>query len=106
TLFHQTYEDFQLNSFLGTSFVVRSIPEVVSQGVDAELMWQPVAVDGLMLQGGLMYADTTYADDIPGADFAPGGQLYKLPGNQASFAPEWSGTASATYEWGFGADLV
>src|SRR5690606_23460430 len=25
-LFHQTYEDFQLNSFLGTSFVVRSIP--------------------------------------------------------------------------------
>jgi len=106
TLFHQTYEDFQLNSFLGTSFVVRSIPEVVSQGVDAELMWQPAAVDGLMLQGGLMYADTTYADDIPGADFAPGGQLYKLPGNQASFAPEWSGTASATYEWGFGADLV
>ncbi|HSM11772.1 MAG TPA: TonB-dependent receptor, partial [Lysobacter sp.] len=34
TLFHQTYSDFQLNSFLGTSFVVRSIPEAVSQGVD------------------------------------------------------------------------
>ena len=40
TLFHQTYEDFQLNSFLGTSFVVRSIPEVVSKGIDTELLWQ------------------------------------------------------------------
>jgi iron complex outermembrane recepter protein len=106
TLFHQTYDDFQLNSFLGTSFVVRSIPEVVSQGVDAEILWQPAAVEGLMLQGGLMYADTTYGDDIPGADFAPGGQLYKLPGAQMSFAPEWSGSLSATYEWGFGNDLV
>ena len=35
TLFHQEYEDFQLNSFLGTSFVVRSIPEVTSSGLDA-----------------------------------------------------------------------
>ena len=106
TLFHQTYEDFQLNSVLGTSFVVRSIPEVVSKGVDAELMWQPAAIRGLVLQGGLMYADTTYSDEIPGADFAPGGQLYKLPGAQASFAPEWSGTAAVTYEWDFGADLM
>ncbi|HRD78702.1 MAG TPA: glycosyltransferase, partial [Hyphomicrobiaceae bacterium] len=28
TLFHQEYSDFQLNSFLGTSFVVRSIPDL------------------------------------------------------------------------------
>src|SRR5699024_9413039 len=27
-VFHQEYEDFQLNSFLGTAFVVRSIPKV------------------------------------------------------------------------------
>ena len=107
TLFHQTYSDFQLNSFLGTSFVVRSIPEVVSQGIDSEILWQPIP--GLMLQGGLMYADTKYGDHIPGCDFVgPGqtsvacpaiGQLYKLPGAQMSFAPEWSASASATYEW-------
>ena len=106
-LFHQTYKDFQLNSFLGTSFVVRSIPEVVSQGIDTEILWQPVP--GLMLQGGLMYADTNYGKAIPGCDFVgPGqtsvacpsiGQLYKLPGARMSFAPEWSGSASATYEW-------
>ncbi len=114
TLFHQTYDDFQLNSFLGTSFVVRSIPEVVSRGIDTEFMWQPAGVPGLMLQGGLMYADTKYGDDIPGADFLPpgspqapdGGALYKLPGAQMSFAPKWSGTAAATYEWDFAGDLV
>ncbi|HZF97176.1 MAG TPA: TonB-dependent receptor, partial [Pseudoxanthomonas sp.] len=103
------YDDFQLNSFLGTSFVVRSIPKVTSRGVDTELLWQPTR--GLLLQGGLMYADTFYGDNIPGADFSPlpadaPGQLYKLPGNKTSFAPEWSGTASATYEWDFGASLV
>ncbi len=106
TLFRQEYEDFQLNSFLGTSFVVRSIPEVISQGIDAEMMWQPQAIKGLMLQGGLMYADTQYGDGIPGGDFvAPTGALYKLQGAQMSFAPKWSGSASATYEWDLGSNL-
>ncbi|MFT3668922.1 MAG: TonB-dependent receptor [Pseudoxanthomonas sp.] len=103
TLFHQKYEDFQLNSFLGTSFVVRSIPEVTSQGLDAELLWQPRSIRGLMFQSGLMYADTKYGDNIPGGDFvAPTGALYKLPGGQMSFAPKWSGSASVTYEWDIG----
>ncbi|MGN7916233.1 TonB-dependent receptor [Lysobacter sp. 22409] len=100
TLFHQTYTDFQLNSFLGTSFVVRSIPEVVSQGIDTEILWQ-TGLKGLMLQGGLMYADTKYGNDpLPDADLA------KLPGARASFAPLWSASASATYQWDFGASLV
>ncbi|MEL1263966.1 TonB-dependent receptor [Pseudoxanthomonas putridarboris] len=112
TLFHQKYEDFQLNSFLGTSFVVRSIPEVTSEGLDAEILWQPRGVPGLMLQGGLMYADTTFGDNIPGGDFAVGtplsssGALYKLPGATMPFAPEWSGSASLTYEWDFSNNLT
>ena len=100
TAFHQSYEDFQLNSFLGTSFVVRSIPEVTSKGVDAEILWQPQAIRGLMFQGGLMYADTTFGDHIPGGDFVnPTGALYKLPGATMPFAPELSGSASVTYDW-------
>lgn len=100
TLFHQTYSDFQLNSFLGTSFVVRSIPEVVSQGVDTEILWQ-TGIKGLMLQGGLMYTDTRYGNDpLPDAD------LSKLPGNRASFAPLWSASASVTYQWDFSSDLI
>ncbi|MDH5833943.1 TonB-dependent receptor [Luteimonas kalidii] len=112
TLFHQEYEDFQLNSFLGTSFVVRSIPEVTSSGLDAEILWQPQAVTGLMLQGGLMYADTTFGDDIPGADFvertplSTSGALYKLPGATMPFAPEWSGSMAVTYEWDFSNAMV
>ncbi|MDQ3205731.1 MAG: TonB-dependent receptor [Pseudomonadota bacterium] len=106
TLFHQTYSDFQLNSFLGTSFVVRSIPEVVSQGVDTELLWQ-APVTGLSFQGGLTYADTRYGDDAPTSEFLfPNGALYKLPGSRASFAPLWSASGSATYQWGFGNDLI
>ena len=116
TLFHQEYEDFQLNAFLGTSFVVRSIPEVTSSGVDAELLWQPRAAPGLMLQGGLMYAKTEFGGGIPGCDFVgPGetsaacpavGQLYKLPGATMPFAPEWSGSLSATYDWDISGNLV
>ena len=102
-LFHQSYSDFQLNSFLGTSFVVRSIPKVVSKGLDAELLWQ--ATPGLMLQAGMMYADTQYGDTIPGGDFAYPGALYKLPGARMSFAPRFSGSLSATYEWDIGGNL-
>ncbi len=94
SLFHQTYSDFQLNSFLGTSFVVRSIPKVVSQGIDAEVLWQ--SDNGLSFQGGVTYADTKYGDDpLPDADLA------LLPGSTASFAPKWSATGSMTYEWDF-----
>ncbi|MCY7353644.1 MAG: TonB-dependent receptor [Lysobacter sp.] len=109
TLFHQTYEDFQLNSFLGTSFVVRSIPEVISKGIDTEILWQPVT--GLMLQGGVTYADTRYGDERPTPEFlatpaSSPGALYKLPGSQISFAPYWSSSASMTYEWDFANDLM
>ncbi|QWP74775.1 TonB-dependent receptor [Lysobacter sp. K5869] len=100
TLFHQTYSDFQLNSFLGTSFVVRSIPEVKSQGIDTEVLWQ-TGIKGLMLQGGLMYTDTKYGKDpLPDADLA------KLPGARASFAPLWSASAAVTYQWDFGPELI
>ena len=100
TLFHQTYTDFQLNSFLGTSFVVRAIPEVVSQGIDAEMIWQ-TGLDGLWLQGGVMYADTQYGDDpLPDAD------LFLLPGNHASFAPLWSATGALTWEQDIGNNLL
>ena len=97
TLFHQEYSDFQLNSFLGTSFVVRSIPKVTSQGVDADLLFKR---NGWMVQAGLTYADTKYGDDrLPDTD------LRLLPGSRPSFAPEWSGTASVGYDWDMGSKL-
>jgi iron complex outermembrane recepter protein len=105
TLFYQEFTDFQLNSFLGTSYVVRSLPEVVSQGAELEILWQ-TGLDGLSLQGGVTYADTRYGDQMPYADLMPGGALQNLPGNHISFAPLWSASASATYQWDFGGNLV
>ncbi len=99
-LFYQEYEDFQLNSFLGTAFVVRSIPKVTSRGIDAEVLWQ-TGLPGLMVQGGLTYAETEYGNDpLPDRD------LILLPGNQMSFAPKWSGNASVTYDWDIGSNLL
>ena len=99
-VFHQEYEDFQLNSFLGTAFVVRAIPEVTSTGVDMDVLWQ-TGITGLMLQGGLTYAKTEYGNDL-----LPDPDLHLLPGGQMSFAPEWSGNASLTYDWDIGSNLM
>ncbi|MCD0278126.1 TonB-dependent receptor [Xanthomonas melonis] len=100
TLFYQDFSDFQLNNFLGTSFVVRSIPTVVSRGVDAEVLWQG-AFPGLMVQGGLSYADTYYGNEP-----LPDAELALLPGSRVSFAPRWSGNLSLTYEHALGDGLT
>jgi iron complex outermembrane receptor protein len=62
TGFYQKFSDFQLNTFLGTSFAVRSVPEVTSKGVDVDFLWF-TPVHGLSIQSGLSYAKTTYGDD-------------------------------------------
>lgn len=87
--FRQTYDDFQLNTFLGTTFLVRSIPEVRAKGVEADVMLLPF--EGLSLQGGLTYAQTEYGDE-------PIAGLPLLAGRRLNFAPLWSGSLAGTYE--------
>lgn len=98
SVFDQTYHDFQLNTFLGTAFVVESIPELTSRGVDADIYWN-TPIRGLSLQGGIAYAKTEFGDftasDLSNPARFP--QLSLLPGAQMSFAPEW--TASAAVTW-------
>ena len=106
TYFDQTFEDFQLNTFLGTAFVVESIPELTSRGVDADMVWF-TPVEGLSFQGGLTYTDAQYGA-FTAADLSnPGnfGQLSLLPGARASFAPEWSATGSINFDRNVGNDL-
>ncbi|MEQ1607765.1 MAG: TonB-dependent receptor [Hyphomonadaceae bacterium] len=98
-VFHQTYEDFQLNTFAGTAFVVETLPEVVSKGVDADFAWY-TPLSGLTLQGGVTYADTKISN-FTAADLNNPGRfnsVRRLPGATLSFAPEWSGSIAATYE--------
>ena len=95
TGFYQKFTDFQLNTFLGTSFAVRSIPEVVSQGIDADFLWF-TPVRGLTVQSGFTYAKTEYGNQKIPND--PTNALSQLPGARLSLAPEYSGSASVTYE--------
>jgi iron complex outermembrane recepter protein len=98
SLFYQEFKDFQLNTFTGISFVVVSIPEVTSRGVDLDFDFAPT--DGLVFNAGVTYAKTEYGDFTP-----PFAALFRLPNAQMSFAPEWSGSLATTYEHNLGSSL-
>ncbi|WP_421739286.1 TonB-dependent receptor [Caulobacter sp.] len=102
TAFYQKFTDFQLNTFLGTSFAVRSIPEVTSQGVDADFLWF-TPIHGLMVQSGFTYADTKYGKQAIPND--PTNALALLPGSRLSLAPKYSASGSLTYEHPVGESL-
>ncbi len=99
-LFHAKYTDFQLNSFIGTSYVVRAIPRMTTQGLDADMLWQ-TRVSGLSLQGGATYTDAKYGNDA-----LPDAALALLPGNTVGFAPKWALTGGLTYQWDFNSRLM
>lgn len=99
TAFYQKYEDFQLNTFVGTEFIVDSIPEVTSKGVDLDVFWRLRDL-GLSFQAGATYADTQ-VEDFTAADLANPARfpaLSLLPGQTLGFAPEWSLSGAVTYE--------
>ena len=81
SLFYQKFEDFQLNTFTGISFVVVSIPEVTSRGVDIDFDVAPI--ENLVFNAGVTYAETEYGNFTP-----PFASLFRLPNSQMSFAPE------------------
>jgi len=106
-VFHQTFENFQLNTFLGTSFIVESIPRVRSRGVDVDFRWR-TPLDFFLIQGGATYAQTEYGT-FTAADLGVPARfsgLSRLPGARASFAPLWSGSISGTFEHPIAANLV
>ena len=106
TLFLQQFKDFQLNTFAGVAFIVESIPELDSKGVDLDMIWfSPVR--GLNIQGGITYAKTEYgnfgASDLMVPSRFPA--LSLLPGAQMSFAPEWSSSIAVDYSHDVGGGL-
>jgi outer membrane receptor protein involved in Fe transport len=106
TAFYQKFTDFQLNTFIGTAFVVETLPEVISKGVDVDFVYLP-PVDGLTFHGGVTYAETeiqpfTAADLLNPSRFS---SLRRLPGARLSFAPLWSASLAGTYEREIGGNL-
>ncbi|OWK30528.1 TonB-dependent receptor [Sphingomonas mucosissima] len=88
--FYQTFDDFQLNTYTGVSFVVTSIPKVTSKGVDLDLLFN-TGIQGLTLNAGATYADTTFGDFPP-----PLPNLTRLSGNRLPYAAKWNVTGGFT----------
>ena len=106
TYYDQTFTDFQLNTFLGTAFVVESIPELTSRGIDADIFWF-TPIEGLSFQGGVTYTKAEYGNFTAADMTSPGNfpQLSLLPGATASFAPEWSASGSINFDRNIGGGL-
>jgi iron complex outermembrane receptor protein len=97
-IFDQQYTNFQLNTYTGLQFVVSTVRRLQSKGAEVNTDWA-TPLSGLSLAGGVVYAFTNITEF--GASqplFAPN-QATSLnrPNNRLSFAPLWSGVASATY---------
>jgi iron complex outermembrane recepter protein len=92
-VFYQDYEDFQLNTFTGLQFVVTSLPQVVSQGIDLDIIWR-TPLEQLSLQGGVTYAETEIKDFGAALPFF----RPERANDRLSFAPKWSSSLSATFE--------
>ncbi|WP_116090226.1 TonB-dependent receptor [Sphingomonas crusticola] len=126
-LFYEQFRDFQLNTFNGLNFFVSNIrgckddlgmtdsdavagnsacantrSGVTSRGVEIEASAHPMR--DVRFDAGFTYADTRYRHDLAGSPDPANGNnslqpnLFLLPGNHLSNAPEytWTGAASWT----------
>jgi iron complex outermembrane receptor protein len=100
-VFYQDYQDFQLNTFTGIQFIVTSLPQVVSQGIDLDTVWY-TPLEQLSIQGGVTYTETEI-EDFGNAlvFFRP-----ERENDTLSFAPKWMASLSATFEQPIGAALL
>ena len=123
-LFQQQFDNFQLNTFDGTVYIVETINGcdknlggadqdedastgacnssdvehgVTSEGVELEAAF--LATPTVNLMAGVTYVESKYEDDLVGDDkgspLSP--SLKRLPGEQLSNAPELVSTASVTW---------
>jgi len=60
TLFYQTTENFQTNSFDGAGFTLRNAGEIEGTGLELDYNWMPN--DNWTISGGLVLQDIEYAD--------------------------------------------
>ncbi len=108
-LYYQQFDNFQLNTFNGISFVVTAVPEVISQGVEVDFVYN-TGIDGLNLNGGLAYTDAKYGDNLgslanPNSFLGRNPNLVNLPGSQLTSSPEWTVSGGASYERELAANL-
>ena len=92
-----TYEPYPVT---GYNQILKNIPKSKVKGVEVELSVYPV--QGLSLHGAVTYVDTKVGD-FP--TYNASIQPVNVGGSKFNFAPPWSGTFDAEYEFPVGADL-
>ena len=108
--YYNEYTNFQLNTFNGIQFVVTSVPEVTSQGVELDAIWQ-TPMKGLSYQGGVSYNEAQYGEDtgwVARNRNPVTGEvtLRWLPNSRLTNAPLWTTTHSFTYRKGVFGDAA
>ena len=106
TAYQQNFENFQLNTFAGIAFIVESIPELDSRGVDLDFFWF-TPVEGLSFSGGATWTESEYGE-FTAADLQVPSRfpaLSLLPGNTVSFAPEYTASAAMNFDRSIGMGL-
>jgi len=65
TVFYQTVEDFQVNSFDGAGFTLQNAGEIEGKGLEIDYTWTPS--ENWVVTGGLVVQDIEYADFTTGS---------------------------------------
>ncbi len=92
---YSEFDDYQLNTFTGTNFVVTNLEEATTKGVEFD--GQALVTDNLSFQVGAAYTDARYGDNISNPTLA---------GRRLTNAPFWIVTASGTYERNISSSLM
>jgi outer membrane receptor protein involved in Fe transport len=111
-VFYTEIDDLQVTSFRGTTFLVGNAAEMTSQGV--ELDAQVALTENLEVGGAIAYLDNEFDEfsDAPCNIFqtaaTAAGETCRqdLQGEAGPFAPEWSGTLYAQYDYQLGNNLL
>lgn len=99
-VFYQEIQDFQLNTFNGIAFVVESVQESTSRGLELDFQYA-TPVDGLDISGGYAYVDATY-DEVNTGDPL----VDAIESKNLSLSPEHFLTGQVIYERPISANLM
>lgn len=101
--FAMKFENYQLNTFTGVSFIVTSVPGVISKGFELETFYK-TPIEGLTTQVNVAFTDARYTNDLgsvldPTSFLGQNPGLYLLPGHQITHAPKWVVGGGADYDF-------
>lgn len=101
--FYTDFDDLQVSSFIGDSYVVGNAASAVSKGFEIDSRWN--LAHGFSLNAAAAYLDASYSDyqngpcpyDMPAN--TPSGCRQDLSDRPISLAPEWTANISVNHDW-------